>query len=67
MVREYITLAAGCVSFGVILTFVMLGITARMGVDINKNFWIVALPAIASLTLNVALLELYRKFRKKRH
>jgi hypothetical protein len=55
------------VSFGVILTFVMLGITARMGVDINKNFWIVALPAIASLTLNVALLELYRKFRKKRH
>ena len=66
MVREYIFLAAGCVGVGVVLTFVVLGVCVRLGIDIGENFWIVAIPAVLSIILNIALLELYHKYRKRK-
>ena len=65
MFKEYIVMAVSCIIVGVILTFILLGITAREGIDLNKNLWILAIPAVVSLALNIALLELYRKFKKK--
>ena len=66
MVKEYIILAVGCVTVGVVLLFVVLGVSLRLGIDIGKNFWVLAIPAVLSLILNIALLELYRKFRKRK-
>jgi hypothetical protein len=66
MVREYIFLAAGCVSVGVVITFIVLGVCQRLGINIDEHLWIVTIPAVLSLFLNVALLEIYRKFRKRR-
>jgi hypothetical protein len=66
MVREYIFLAAGCVSVGMVITFVVLGVCQRLGVNIDENLWVVAIPAVLTLILNVTLLELYRKFRRKK-
>jgi hypothetical protein len=66
MVREYIFLAAGCVSVGVVITFIVLGVCQRLGINIDEHLWIVAIPAVLSLFLNVALLEIYRKFRRRR-
>ncbi len=66
MVMEYIYLAAGCVSVGVVMTFVVLGVCQRFGINIDKNLWVLAIPAVFSLILNVSLLELYRKYRKKK-
>lgn len=65
MFKEYIVMAVSCVIVGVILTFIILGITARQGIDLNENLWILAIPAVVALALNIALLELYRKFWKK--
>jgi len=66
MVGEYIFLALGCVVVGVVLTFVVLGMSVRTGLDIAENLWLLALPAVLSLSLNIALLELYRKYRRKK-
>ncbi len=66
MVGEYIFLALGCVMVGVVLTFVVLGVSVRLGISIEENLWILAIPAAFSLILNVSLLELYRKYRKKK-
>ena len=66
MIREYIFLAVSCVAVGVVLTFVVLCVCVRLGIDINENFWIVAIPAVLSIILNITLLELYRKFRKRK-
>ncbi len=66
MVKEYIILAAGCIGVGVVLTFILLGVTVRAGLNLNENLWLLALPAVLSLSLNILLLELYRKFRKKK-
>ena len=65
MVKEYIFLAAGCIGVGVILTFILLGVTVRAKLDLNENLWLLAIPAVLSLTLNIILLELYRKFRRR--
>ena len=65
MFKEYIILAVGCVAVGVVLTFVVLGVCLRLGIDIEENFWVLAIPAVLSIILNIALLELYRKYRKR--
>jgi hypothetical protein len=66
MVREYIFLASGCVAVGVALTLIVLAVCQRLGINIEKNLWLVAIPAVLSLILNVSLLELYRKYRKRK-
>jgi len=66
MVRDYIFLAVGCVAVGVVLTFVVLGTSQRLGIDLNEHFWIVAIPAVLAVSLNIILLELYRKYWKKK-
>jgi general stress protein CsbA len=66
MVREYIFLAAGCVSVGIVITFVVLGVSQYLGINIEKNIWIVAIPVFLTLILNVILLEVYRKYRKRK-
>ena len=66
MVMEYIYLAGGCVAVGVVLTFAVLGVCQRFGINIDENLWVVAIPAVLSLILNISLLELYRKYRKKK-
>ena len=66
MVRDYIFLAAGCTAVGVVIIFVVFGVCLRLGINIEENFWVVAIPVVLSLILNVSLLELYRKYRKRR-
>ena len=66
MVREYIFLATGCVAVGVVIIFIVLGVCQRLGINIDENLWVVAIPAVLSLILNVVLLEIYRKFRKRK-
>jgi len=66
MVGEYIFLAAGCVVVGVVITFVVLGVSVRLGISIEENLWVLAIPAVFSLILNISLLELYRKYRKRK-
>ena len=66
MVTEYIFLAGGCVVVGVVLTFVVLGACQRLGISIDKNIWVVAIPAVVSLILNVTLLEMYRRWRGRK-
>jgi len=66
MVGEYIFLAVGCVVVGVVLTFVVLGVSVRLGISIEENLWVLAIPAVLSLILNISLLEFYRKYRKRK-
>jgi len=66
MVGEYIFLATGCVAVGIVLTFVVLGASVRLDISIEENLWLLAIPAVLSLILNISLLELYRKYRERK-
>ena len=66
MVREYIFLACGCVSLGIIITFVVLGMCQYLGINIDEHWWVVAIPVVLSVILNVIFIETYRKLRGKK-
>ena len=66
MNKDYLILAAGSIAVGIVLTFVVLGASVRTGVDLNEQLWLLAVPAVLSVTLNIILLELYRRFWKKK-
>jgi len=65
MIRQYIILAVGCVGVGIALTFAMLAVVQRLGVNIEENLWVVAIPAVLSVLLNIGLLEIYHAYRRK--
>lgn len=65
MVREYIFLAAGCVSLGIIITFVVLGLCQYLDFEIDEHWWVVAIPVVLSLIINITLVEVYRRLRKR--
>jgi hypothetical protein len=65
MIRQYIFLAVGCVGVGIVLTFAMLALCQRLGVNIDENLWVVAIPAVLSLILNIGLLEIYHAYRRR--
>jgi hypothetical protein len=66
MVRQYIFLAAGCVSLGIIITFIVLGLCQYLGFRIDQHWWVVAIPVFLSLFLNVTFIEIYRNFLKRK-
>ena len=66
MVREYIFLASGCVAVGVVIVFVVLAACQRLGINIEKNLWVLAIPAVLAIILNIILLEVYHRFRKRK-
>ncbi len=65
VVLTYISLAAGCVFVGTILTYLLLLGSEYFGIDLMSNIWLFALPLLVSLALNVLFIELYRKFGRK--
>jgi hypothetical protein len=66
-VGEYIFLAGGCASLGIIITFIVLAACQRFNYPIDHHWWVVAIPVILSLILNVTFVEMYRKLRPKKH
>jgi hypothetical protein len=67
MVRDYIILAAGCFFVGVVIALATIAASIRLHLNIlGENAWMLAIPAVLALVLNIALIELYRKFRKKK-
>ena len=63
-IRVYIVMAAGTIALGILLTFIVLVACQRLGIDIRQNWWVLAIPAVLSLVINIALVELYNRLRK---
>ena len=62
---SYVYLAVGSLALGIIITFSMLYICQVFNVDINKNLWLIAIPIILAIALNIWFIELYDRYRRK--
>jgi len=62
---SYVYLAVGSLALGIIITFVMLFLCQVLAVDINRNLWLIAIPIILAIALNIWFIELYDRYRKK--
>jgi hypothetical protein len=61
----YIYLAVGCGISGTVITYVVLLICYHFNINVYKNLWVLAIPIVSSVLLNVSLIELYRNRKKK--
>jgi hypothetical protein len=62
---SYVYLAVGSLALGIIITFLMLYLCRIFGIDINKELWLIAIPIVLSVALNIGFIELYDRYRKK--
>ena len=49
---------------GMLITFIVLFICFYLGVDIAKNMWIIAIPILLAIILNISLIELVTRRRR---
>ena len=64
-ILELIYFAVGCAALGIVITFIMVYACKYFGIDIYKNLWLLLIPLLLSIALNIIFIELYRKYRKK--
>jgi len=65
MTWQLIYLAVSSGFFGLVITYLILYAINHFGIDISKNWWIVAVPVVLAIVLNVCLIEIYRKFWRR--
>ena len=61
----YLSLAIGSGILGVIFTAIMLFVCTYFNIDISQHMWLLGVPAMLAVVLNICFIELYLKFKKK--
>ncbi|MDD5126745.1 MAG: hypothetical protein PHR43_01395 [Dehalococcoidales bacterium] len=60
-------LAIGCGILGLLTTYFLLAAIQHFQINITRHWWIVAMPVIFAVIVNVCLIEVIHRYRKKRH
>ncbi len=60
----FIYFAIGCGMLGIFLAFVLFLVCVYFNIDIFQNLWIITIPVVIAVFLNILLIELY--FGRKR-
>ena len=50
---------------GVIFTAIMIFACSYFNIDISQNMWLLGVPAMLAVVLNICFIELYLKFKRK--
>lgn len=64
---EYIFLAVASGMMGGIIIFFGILAALYFGINLLNNLWIIGLPVIVSILMNIFFIELYRKYKEKNH
>jgi cytochrome c biogenesis protein CcdA len=67
MIRDYIILASGCFIVGVVIALATIAASIRWHINIlGESAWMLAIPAVLAIVLNITLIEIYHKFKKRK-
>jgi len=61
----YVALATGCAALGILITFILLSSCQYFGIDVTKNLWLITIPIIAAIALNIWFIEMYDRYKRK--
>jgi hypothetical protein len=65
-ILELIYFAVGCAAMGIVFAFILVFVCQYFGIDIYKHLWLLLLPLVLSISLNILAIELYGKFKRKK-
>jgi hypothetical protein len=62
---DYIFLAIGSGVIGIVILVIVLFVCLHFNIDITQNVWVLAIPVVLAVFLNILFIELYQKYKKK--
>jgi uncharacterized membrane protein YbhN (UPF0104 family) len=62
---DHIHLAVGTGILGIAITFIIILICQYLNINMFEHLWVISIPIVLSLFLNVSVIELYHKIKKK--
>ena len=65
-ILELIYFAVGCAALGIVFAFILVFACQYFGIDVYKNLWLLLIPLVLSISLNIMIIELYGKFKRKK-
>ena len=63
---ELIYFAVGCAALGILFAFILVFVLQYMGIDVYKHLWLLLIPLVLSISLNIVAIELYGRFKRKK-
>jgi uncharacterized membrane protein len=63
---ELIFFAIACLILGTIFSGILAAVCWFLNIDIWENIWLLGIPAVLSIVLNILFLELYYKYKNKK-
>lgn len=65
-ILELIYFAVGCAALGTVFAFILVFVCQYFGINVYQHLWLLFLPLLLSIALNVMFIELYGKYKRKK-
>ena len=65
-ILELIYFAVGCAALGIVFAFILVFVLNYMGINVYQHLWLLLIPLILSISLNIMAIELYSRYRRKK-
>jgi hypothetical protein len=65
LVFIYIYLAVASALLGMVITFTLLLVCQYFNIDLFIHWWLLAIPVVLAVSVNIVLIELYKKHRSR--
>ena len=65
-ILELIYFAVGCAAMGILFAFILVIACQYLGIDVYKHLWLLLVPLVLSISLNILIIELYGRYKRKK-
>jgi len=65
-IMELVYFAVGCAAMGIVFAFILVFVLQYLGIDVYKHMFLLLIPLVLSISLNIAIIELYGKYKRRK-
>ena len=65
-ILELIYFAVGCAALGIVFAFILVFVLQYLEIDVYKHMFLLLIPLVLSISLNIAIIELYGKYKRRK-
>jgi hypothetical protein len=65
-ILELVYFAVGCAALGIIFAFILVFVLQYLEIDVYKHLFLLLIPLVLSISLNIAIIELYGKYKRRK-
>jgi hypothetical protein len=65
-ILELVYFAVGCAALGIVFAFTLVFVLQYLGIDVYKHMFLLLIPLVLSISLNIAIIELYGKYKRRK-